>query len=121
MVSGYDTHKLLGVAALPSKCNKTAGKLISEEVKLLLDRWKCMDRIASVVFDTTANNFGHVTAACVSLQMGRPHLWSACHKLIVCKEKVTITGFFARHLAIFCGFLLVHVFLRSQLFKSPAG
>ena len=43
LVSGYDSHKLLGVAALPTNCNKTAGKLISEEVKLLLDRWKCMD------------------------------------------------------------------------------
>ena len=53
---------------------------------LLLGGWKCMDRIASVVFDTTAINTGHVTAACLSLQMklGRPLRWSACHKLIVC-------------------------------------
>ena len=56
-----------------------------------------MDRIASVVFDTTAINTGQVTAACVSLQMklGCPLLWSAYHKLIVCKEKITITRFFA--------------------------
>ena len=78
-----------------------------------------MDRIAIMVIDTTAINTGHVTAACVSLQikLSCPLLWSACHKLIVCKEKMTITRFFAKHFAIFCGFLLVHVFLRLQLLK----
>ena len=85
----------------------TTGKLISEEVKLLLDGWKCVDRIASVVFDITAIDTGHLTAACLSLQikLGRALLWSACHKLIVCKEKMTITRFFAKHFAIICGFL----------------
>jgi len=33
---------------------------------LLLDKWYCIDEIA---IDTTAANTGHVTAACVSLQM----------------------------------------------------
>ena len=84
LVSGHHTHKLLGVAALPTKSSKTAGKLISEEVMLLLDKWKCTNQIASMVFDTTATNTGHVTAACVSLQMklGCPLFWSACRKHI---------------------------------------
>ena len=44
-----------------------------------------MDRIVCVVIDTTAIHIGHVTAACVSLQLklGRPFLWSARPKLIV--------------------------------------
>ena len=71
-----------------------------------------MDRTASVVFDTTAINTGHVTAACVSLQIKLGYLLfcSACLKLIVCKEKMAITRLFAKHFAIIRGFLLVHVF-----------
>ena len=69
LVSGFDTHKLLDVSALPTKGNESAENLISDEVVLLLDKWKCRDQIASMVFDTTASNTGHITAARVSLQM----------------------------------------------------
>jgi hypothetical protein len=65
-VSGVNTHKLLGAPALPLKSSESAGKLISDQAMLLLDKWKCSEQIASVVFDTTASNTGQVTAGCVS-------------------------------------------------------
>lgn len=46
----------------------------------LLKLWNCQKSIVSMVFDTTAANTAHVTAACVCLQqaLGRPLLWAAC-------------------------------------------
>lgn len=84
LVSGVKTHKLLGAPALPIKSGESAGKLISDQAMILLDKWGCREQIASMVFDTTASNTGHLSAACVSIQtkLDRPLLWSACRKHI---------------------------------------
>jgi hypothetical protein len=46
----------------------------------VLEDWNCKDYVAALVFDTTASNTGHKTAACVALQeqVERPLLWFSC-------------------------------------------
>ena len=46
----------------------------------LFKSWKCADGIVMMVFDTTASNTGHITAACIAIQesLGRALLWGAC-------------------------------------------
>lgn len=72
--------KLLGTPAYLPGSDRNAGDIISEKTMSLLNSWGCADNIVNMVFDTTASNTGHVTAACVSIQqaLGRALLWSAC-------------------------------------------
>ena len=84
LVSSGNSCKLLGAPALPLKSSESSGELISTEVLKLLEKWNCHQHIASMVFDTTSSNTGHLSAACISIQMklGRALLWSACRKHI---------------------------------------
>ena len=40
----------------------------------------CTDQVVNMAFDTTASNTGHLTAACIAIQLslGQPLLWSGC-------------------------------------------
>jgi len=72
--------KLLGVPAYRSGTNRRSGEIITEKTMELLKIWNCQQSVVSMVFDTTASNTGHVTAACVNIQqaLGRPLIWAAC-------------------------------------------
>ena len=51
--------KLLGAPALPCKSADKQGELISTATySLLNDKWKCVDCIKCMVFDTTSANTG---------------------------------------------------------------
>jgi hypothetical protein len=80
LVGNSDAVKLLGVAKYPPGSDQKSGKIIAGHVMKLLDEWKCKESIASMCFDTTASNTGHLTAACVTIQqsVGRALLWCAC-------------------------------------------
>lgn len=81
LLSGEGGVKLLGVPKLPVKSGQPMGSLIADASFDLLDKWGCShDILGSMVFDTTASNTGHLTAACVTLQIraGRALLWTAC-------------------------------------------
>jgi len=71
--------KLLGVPAYEPGTDRKSGDIIDLTIDLLLS-WHCTDSIINMTFDTTASNTGHVTAACVTVQMRlrRALLWSAC-------------------------------------------
>ena len=62
--------KLLEVPAYKSgnAGNRNSGKNMANLTMDLLDSWHCRDSIVNRVFDTTAANTGHVTAACVTIQ-----------------------------------------------------
>ena len=81
-VGAKDNIKLLGVPAYKSgnAGNRNSGKKIANLTMDLLDSWHCRDSIVDMVFDTTAANTGHVTAACVTIQqhLNRALLWSGC-------------------------------------------
>lgn len=72
--------KLLGTPSYPVGTDRPAGHIISDNTVDLLKSWNCADNIVNLVFDTTASNTGHVTAACVTIQqtLGRALLWSGC-------------------------------------------
>jgi len=72
--------KLLGVPAYQPGTDRRSGEIITEKSMELLKLWDCEKSVVSMVFDTTASNTGHVSAACVSLQqaLGRPLIWAAC-------------------------------------------
>lgn len=81
-VGTKDKIKLLGVPAYKSGTagNRNSGRKIANLTMELLDSWHCRDSIVNMVFDTTAANTGHVTAACVTIQqhLNRALLWSGC-------------------------------------------
>lgn len=79
-VGDVNDMKLLGVPAFKPGTDRRTGDIITEKTMELLKLWDCQKSIVSMVFDTTASNTGHVTAACVCLQqaLGRPLLWAAC-------------------------------------------
>ena len=79
-VGDVNEIKLLGVPAYKPGTDRRSGDIITEKSMELLKLWDCQNSIVSMVFDTTASNTGHVTAACVCLQqaLGRPLLWAAC-------------------------------------------
>ena len=91
-----DVHqiKLLGVPAYQVGSGRRAGEVISTKTMELLQLWNCQHSVVAMVFDTTASNTGHVTAACVSLQqaLGRPLLWAACRHHV---GEVILTQIFA--------------------------
>ena len=84
LISGRGNFKLLGAPALPVKSSERAGDLISNSVMNLLKDWNYDWKISSMVFDTTAANTGHLTAACISIQskLDRALLWCACRRHI---------------------------------------
>jgi hypothetical protein len=82
LLSGNGGVKLLGVPQIPVKSGQgQMGSLIAEASMNLLQKWDCPPgNLCSMVFDTTASNTGHKTAACIALQQatGRALLWTAC-------------------------------------------
>ena len=60
--------------------DEAAGEIISRNTCGLLEEWNCSENIVNMVFDTTAANTGHLTAACISIQnkLDKPLLWSGC-------------------------------------------
>lgn len=72
--------KFLGAPSYKPGTNQAAGDLISKNVVDLLESWQCTGSVVYMVFDTTASNTGHVSAACIAIQqrLNKPLLWSAC-------------------------------------------
>jgi hypothetical protein len=72
--------KFLGVPFYAMGSQRKTGDIIADLTIDLLHSWQCSDSIVNMVFDTTRSNTGHVTAACVTIQMrlGRALLWSGC-------------------------------------------
>lgn len=81
-VGTHQATKLLGTPAYPahSSGDRQAGKKVAELTMELIETWNCCDSIVNMVFDTTASNTGHLTAACICVQekLGRALLWSGC-------------------------------------------
>ena len=55
---GSNGVELLSAPALPVASSEAAGDLIANAVTGLLRKWNCTDKIASMVFNTTAANTG---------------------------------------------------------------
>ena len=72
--------KLLGVPSYEQGTDRKSGDIISEATVGLLESWNCKDSIVNMVFDTTASNTGHISAACIKIQesLQRALLWSGC-------------------------------------------
>ena len=72
--------KFLGVPSYAMGSQRKTGDIIADLTIDLLRSWQCSDSIVNMAFDTTGSNTGHVTAACVTIQMrlGRALLWSGC-------------------------------------------
>ena len=96
MVGNAEHVKLLGVAKYPLGSDQTTGNIIAGHVMTLLNKWGCKESIASMCFDTTSSNTGHVTAACVTIQqqLGRALLWCACRHHV---GEVVISHVFEKH------------------------
>ena len=81
LLSGEGHTKLLGVSKFPLHSTDYQGTIISTAVCGLLDDWS-VDKscIKFMSFDTTSANTGHLTAACIKLQIdtGKAMLWAAC-------------------------------------------
>ena len=77
--TAHDT-KLLGLPSYKPGTDRTTGDIISELTVDLLNSWNCANSIINMVFDTTASNTGHLSAACIAIQsrLQRALLWSAC-------------------------------------------
>ena len=77
-----DHMNLLGVPSYETGTNQSACEIIANKVSVLLEKWDCAQSVVNMTFDTTAANTGHVTAACVSIQLwlGRAVLWSGCRQ-----------------------------------------
>ena len=73
-------RSMLGVPGYKPGTDRKSGDIISELSLDLLRSWKCYDNITNMVFDTTASNTGHLTAACIAIQnsLGKALLWSGC-------------------------------------------
>lgn len=81
LLSGMGKTKLLGVTKLPTHSTDKQGTVVSSSVCALLKEWDIdTDCIKFMSFDTTSANTGHLTAACIQLQvdLNRPMLWLAC-------------------------------------------
>lgn len=79
-VGNANETKLLGVPSYKPGTDRRSGQIISELTVNLLHSWHCADSIVNMVFDTTASNTGHLSAACITIQkdLQRALLWSAC-------------------------------------------
>ncbi len=80
VVGDAERLKLLGVPAYTKQTNEACGVIIARLTCKLLQDWCCADQVVNMAFDTTASNTGHLTAACIAIQLslGRPLLWSGC-------------------------------------------
>ena len=86
-------HKLLGVPSLGrGSLKKIYGQTVCNRVMEELQKWKCVNSIKGMVFDTTRTNTGVHTGACVTFQksLGKPIFWLACrhHVLEIILSKV---------------------------------
>ncbi|KAJ8400549.1 hypothetical protein AAFF_G00393180 [Aldrovandia affinis] len=72
--------KLLGVPAYTKGTDEACGAIIARLTCKLLQEWRCADQVVNMPFDTTASNTGHLTAACIAIQLslGRLLLWCGC-------------------------------------------
>ncbi|KAL7394860.1 hypothetical protein ABVT39_005592 [Epinephelus coioides] len=80
VVGDAERLKLLCVPAYEKQSNEACGAIIARLTCKLLQDWCCTDQVVNMAFDTTASNTGHLTAACIAIQLslGRPLLWSGC-------------------------------------------
>ncbi|KAJ8369049.1 hypothetical protein SKAU_G00090770 [Synaphobranchus kaupii] len=80
LVGDAERLKLLGVPAYTKGTDEACGTIIARLTCKLLQEWCCADQVVNMAFDTTASNTGHLTAACIAIQLslGRPLLWSGC-------------------------------------------
>ena len=82
VVGTQQDTKLLGTPSYPSRScgDRPAGRKVADLTIQLIEEWNCSENIVNMVFDTTASNTGHLTAACVCIQeqLGRALLWSGC-------------------------------------------
>jgi hypothetical protein len=81
VVVGNSTDmKLLGVPGYMKKTDEATGTIIARLTFKLLQEWNCINEIVNLAFDTTASNTGHISAACICIQLKlqRPLLWSGC-------------------------------------------
>ena len=75
--------KLLGVPKLMvGDAPGLAGTNIANATYDLLKKWELEEKIATMNFDTTSTNTGHISGGCICIQkiIGRPLLWNACRK-----------------------------------------
>ena len=72
--------KILGVPTYKSGADRKSNNIISNLTFDLLQNWNYSDSICNMVFNTTASNTCHVSAACIQIQqsIGHPLLWSVC-------------------------------------------
>ena len=82
VVGTQQDTKLLGTPSYPSRScgDRPAGRKVADLTIQLIEEWNGSENIVNMVFDTTASNTGHLTAACVCIQeqLGRALLWSGC-------------------------------------------
>ncbi|KAJ4930285.1 hypothetical protein JOQ06_019290 [Pogonophryne albipinna] len=80
VVGDAEQLKLLGVPAYTKGKDEACGEIIARLTCKLLQDWCCADQVVNMAFDTTASNTGHLTAACIAIQVSldRPLLWSGC-------------------------------------------
>ena len=69
LFSGKEQVKLLGVSKIHIHSTEKQGTVISRAVSELLDDWYFETDIKFIYFDTTSANTGHLTAACIQLQV----------------------------------------------------
>ncbi|CAK6965885.1 uncharacterized protein LOC117544294 [Scomber scombrus] len=93
VVGDAERLKLLGVPAYEKQTNEACGAIIARLTCKLLQDWCCTDQVVNMAFDTTASNTGHLTAACIAIQLslGRPLLWSGCRHHIDGEEQTALT------------------------------
>ncbi|KAJ8400712.1 hypothetical protein AAFF_G00394810 [Aldrovandia affinis] len=94
VVVGYVARlKLLSVPAYTKGTDEACGAIIARLTCKLLQEWLCANQVVNMAFDTTASNTGHLTAACIAIQLslGRPLLCAA--------QKVTFQRLGALHKA----------------------
>ena len=80
VVGDAERLKLLGVPAHKKQTNEACGGIIAQLTCKLLQDWCCADQVVNTAFDTTTSITGHLTAACIAIQLslGRPQLWPWC-------------------------------------------
>ena len=66
LVSGSGEAKLLGATIFKKERTTPTGDTISKCAIYLLDSWGCKSNVIAMVFDTTAVNTGHISAACTA-------------------------------------------------------
>ena len=80
LVGNRDDLKFLGAPSYMPGTDEKSGEIISRETMAILNAWLLCRLIVAMVFDTTSANTGHITAACISIQikLERALLWTPC-------------------------------------------